>query len=393
MPNRNPLRRLLEVLAGSSQAELHRQVQYLKAENEVLRSQIAGPVRVTPQERSRLVRLGKPLDRAIGTIVSIVKPETFRRWMRDDAAKHRARRKPARRPGRPRTPEQVRGIVLRMARENSWGYSRILGELKKIGIKVARGTVVNILKEAGLPTSPERGESTWDQFVKRHARTLWVCDFLRVRTLTTRGFRDAFVLVFIHPKSRRVIVSPSTLKPDAAWVAEQARDFAAAAPWVVGRARILLRDSDSKFGKAFDESLRACGVRPFRLPHRSPNLNAFEERFIQTLQTECLDHFVVLGTAHLDHLTTEFVEHYLRERPHLGLDSRTPFGSPLRLTAADPLLLRASSASRGWAECSGIIEGRPRECVDGIFVQDGLPSSITLRIVTLCPLTTRTSPQ
>jgi putative transposase len=264
-----------------------------------------------------------------------VKPGAFRGWILD--ARHRRRgRKPARKPGRPRTPGDVRKIVLHLARENSWGYSRILGELKKLGIRVARGTVVNILKEAGLATGPERGESTWDQFVKRHAKTLWACDFLRVRTLTLRGFRDAYLLVFIHPKTRRVIISPSTLKPDAAWVSEQARTFAAAAPAVAGRACILLRDSDSKFGAAFDSALWKGGVRAFRLPHRSPNLNAYAERFIQTLRTECLDQFVVMGTRHLDHPTAEFAAHYLRERPHLGLGSRTPAGPPVKIRRSPP---------------------------------------------------------
>ncbi|MCE7974375.1 MAG: hypothetical protein DYG92_08670 [Leptolyngbya sp. PLA1] len=73
----NLFRRLLSTLAGSTRDDLRRQVQFLKAENEVLRSKIAGPVRVTPAERSRLVRLGMPLGRAIAALVSIVKPETF----------------------------------------------------------------------------------------------------------------------------------------------------------------------------------------------------------------------------------------------------------------------------------------------------------------------------
>ncbi|MCC6426196.1 MAG: hypothetical protein IT435_05190 [Phycisphaerales bacterium] len=77
----NLFRRLLDVLAGSTQADLRRQIQYLKVENEVLRAKIHGTVQVTPGERSRLVRLAKPLGSAIKTLVSIVTPQTFLRWI------------------------------------------------------------------------------------------------------------------------------------------------------------------------------------------------------------------------------------------------------------------------------------------------------------------------
>lgn len=141
----NLFRRLFDVLAGSSQGDLHRQIQYLKAENEVLRAKIDGPVRVTPGERLRLVRLAKPLGSAIKALVSIVSPQTFLRWIRD-AEKRRPKKKTGRKPGRPKSPEQVRRLVLRLANETGWGYTRILGELKKLGVKVSRSTVVNILE-------------------------------------------------------------------------------------------------------------------------------------------------------------------------------------------------------------------------------------------------------
>ncbi|MCE7974372.1 MAG: hypothetical protein DYG92_08655, partial [Leptolyngbya sp. PLA1] len=107
----NLFRRLFDVLAGSSQDDLRRQIQYLKAENEVLRSKIDGPVRVTPEERSRLVRLAKPLGSTIKALVSIVSPQTFLRWIRD-ADKCRPRKKTGRKLGRPKSPEQIRRLVL-----------------------------------------------------------------------------------------------------------------------------------------------------------------------------------------------------------------------------------------------------------------------------------------
>ncbi|MBL9030846.1 MAG: transposase [Phycisphaerae bacterium] len=343
----NPFLRLLRVLAGAGRDDLRSQIQYLKAENEVLRSKIKGPVRVTTKERFRLVRLARPLGAALRMVVSIAQPETVMRWIREADRKRPKKRPGVRRAGRPRTPEDVRRVVLRIAKETGWGYTRILGELKKLHIKVCRSTVVNILREAGLPTAPQRGERTWEEFVASHAKTLWACDFVQQRVLTLRGFRDAFLLVFVNVATRRAVATTSTEHPDAAWVAEQVAKFKAASgtrgtsgrwgTWGTA-CRVLTRDRDQKFGKAFDGALRAEGITPVRLPHCAPNLNAHVERFIQTLQNECLDRFIVCGREHLDHLITEFIEHYNVERPHSALGHRPPAGrapSPLRHAGRD----------------------------------------------------------
>jgi putative transposase len=144
------------------------------------------------------------------------------------------------------------------------------------------------------------------------------------KVLTLRGRADAFLLVFIHPKSRRIHVSQSTTNPDAAWVARQARAFCGA----VGqpRARVVIRDRDSKFGAAFDRAPLECGARAVRLPHAAPNMNAFAERFVQTLQDECLDRFIAFGTSHLDYLAGTFADHYNRERAHSAIGFRPPCG-------------------------------------------------------------------
>lgn len=336
----NPYLRLLRVLAGAGRDDLRRQVQYLKAENEILRSKIQGPVRVTAKERFRLVRLARPLGAALRMVVSIAQPETVMRWIREADRKRPKKRPRVRRAGRPRTPEDVRRVVLRIAKETGWGYTRILGELKKLHIKVSRSTVVNILREADLPTAPERGERTWEELIASHAKTLWACDFVQQRVLTLRGFRDAFLLVFVNVATRRAVATSSTEHPDAAWVAEQVARFKAASGTRGARGtwgtacRVLTRDRDQKFGKAFDGALRAEGITPVRLPHCAPNLNAHVERFIQTLQIECLDRFIVAGTGHLDLLMREFVAHYNRERPHSAIKFRTPVGRPPPLRLA-----------------------------------------------------------
>jgi len=125
-----------------------------------------------------------------------------------------------RKPGRPRTKEEIRELILKLARENNgWGYTRILGELKKLGIhNIGRTTVAEIMRQAGWDTGPKRGEGSWDEFLKRHAATLWAADFLTVKSLTLTGFVDLHLLFFVHIGSRRVIISnlpDNTLSPHA----------------------------------------------------------------------------------------------------------------------------------------------------------------------------------
>jgi putative transposase len=273
-----------------------------------------------------LARLAKPLGSAVKALVSIAKPETVMRWIREADKGRPGKKTSTRKPGQPRTPDDIRRLVLKIAKETGWGYTRILGELKKLNIKVSRGTVVNIPREANLPTSPQRGEATWDQFIKSHAKTLWACDFVQQRILTMRGFRDAYLLVFVNVATRKAIATTSTEHPNAEWVAEQVSKLKSAAGSRATECRVLTRDRDTKFGRAFDDALRAQNITPVRLPHCSPNLNAHVERFIQTVHVECLDRFIVVGTSHLDHLVREFMEHYNRERPHSAIGFRTPVG-------------------------------------------------------------------
>jgi hypothetical protein len=120
---------------------------------------------------------------------------------------------------------------------------------------------------------------------------------------------------------------------------------------------------------------RKNGVQPVPLRIRSPNLNAYAERSIQTLQKECLDHFVAYGTKHLDYLVREFVEHYHAERPHQGLENRAPFGTG---PPKDEWFRRGSlrESTRRTAQAllqrSGMKQrNSPPERVNTIFVQGG----------------------
>jgi putative transposase len=122
--------------------------------------------------------------------------------------------------------------------------------------------------------------------VRRHAATLWECDFLSVRSATLRGFVDLYVLFFIHIGSRRVFVSGVTANPDSAWVAQQARNATMEmADWGLP-GRFLLLDHNAKFTRDFDAVFEAEGTEVKRVGPMTPNLNAYAERWIQSLRTD-----------------------------------------------------------------------------------------------------------
>jgi putative transposase len=344
------IRPLLLLLARLTDRELAAVVQYIKAENKILRSKLPKRVQVTTHEKQRLLKFGRPLGSAIKQLITIVSPRTFARWANAENPSHRAS---ICQPGRPRTADDIRELVLRLARENDWGYTRILGELKKLGLgSICRSTVVNILKEAGLDPCPQRGEPTWSEFLKAHAATLWQCDFFSHKALTWTGWKEYFVLVFIHVDSRRVFVTPATRHPNTEWIAGQAAAFVEhLQSEATGAANtILFRDRDGKYAPAFDTTLKNAGVEVQRTPIRSPNLNAYVERWIQSIRVECLDKFIALGEKHLNYLIREFVEHFQTERPH---PSKTTGRCPMRIRLIRPCcpFPRESSAGNGSAAC------------------------------------------
>ena len=309
---------LISMLVSMTRNDLARQVRYLKEENKILRSKLPRIITVTPVERRRLVTLGKAIGPAIRQLITIVSYRTFCRWLTND----KSARKPAKR-GRPRTNDEIRDIILRLASETGWGTTRILGELRKLGVRnVSRTTILNILRANGFDPGPKRGEGTWDEFIRIHAKTLWACDFLQKKIWTKSGLVDYFVLFFIHIGSRRVFVSGMTDQPHAKWMAQQARNLAIHLHETGMEASYLIRDGDKKFAEQFDAILESGGTKIVRIPRASPNLNCYAERWCQTLQHECLDHFIILGAKHLRYLVSEFLDYYHSHRPHQGLGNK-----------------------------------------------------------------------
>jgi len=310
---------LLLLLARATHDELARIVQLQAVELQILRARHPGRLVLTPQERQRLIRFGKPLGAALKEVISIVSYRTFQRWLRTPVSTHHHRRA-----GRPRTPDELRQLVLRMASETGWSAERIHAELHKLGLaSISESTVRNILRADGIEPAPQRSQGTWSQFVQRHAATLWGCDFFTQKIFTMRGFVDCFVFFFLHVGTRRVYIAGLTTNPTQAWVAERAKNFCQHLAHQPFETTHLIRDFDGKFGPQFDAALQAQGVKVMRVGPRRPKMNAHAERWIQSVRREALDHFLVFGQKHLHYLLCEYLAHYNGElggeRPHQGL--------------------------------------------------------------------------
>lgn len=314
----------LQFLAWICNRQLAEQLRYLKEEIAILRARLPKRITVTPQERLRLLKFGEPLGRAINSLISIVTPRTFARWLHQE--KKTVRKRTAKGPGRRPTPADIEELVVKLAKENSWGYTRILGELRKLGIrKICRTTVLNILRAHHLDPGPKRGHGSWDDFLNRHFDTLWSCDFFSVKTWTMVGLIEVYVLVFVQVGSRKVHIAGITAHPDADWMAQQARNLSLFFDEQKHKPRYLLRDRDTKFTKQFDAILEADDVEVVQVAIRAPNMNAAVERHIQSVKTECLDHFIFFGQKHLRYVLRQWEVYFNTQRPNQGVGN-VPLG-------------------------------------------------------------------
>ncbi len=108
------------------------------------------------------------------------------------------------------------------------------------------------------------------------------------------------------------------------WVVQQARQLVWKLPGWRAPGRFLIRDRDAKFTTGFDDVFRIEAVDVIPLPYRAPVANSFAERFVATARRELLDHLLIFGQRHLEHVLRQFIEHYHEQRPHQGLEQRVP---------------------------------------------------------------------
>jgi putative transposase len=321
-------KQLLAYISGSVEEELLLRIESLVAENRTLRHQITGRVQLNDAERRTLAEIGKKLSKqALEEVPSIVKPGTILAWHRKlvaqkfDGSKHRQSL------GRPRIDPELEEIVLRMARENrSWGYDRIQGALKHLGYSISDQTVGNILKRHGLPPAPERKKTTtWRAFIRSHMDVLVATDFFTTEVWTWCGLVTYDVLFFLHVGSRRAHIAGMTPHPNASWMTQIARNETMDTWGFLKPGQYLIHDRDGKYCPAFQDIIDNAGINRVPLPPRSPNLHAFAERWIRSVQSEVLLKLILFGERALRHALTEYTTHFHAERPHQGIGNVIPF--------------------------------------------------------------------
>jgi putative transposase len=163
---------------------------------------------------------------------------------------------------------------------------------------------------------------SWETFLKAHWGAIAATDFFSVEVITRTGLIRYFVLFVLDLKTRRVEITGILPRPNGEWMSQVGRNLTDCEEGFLKEARYLIHDRDPLFTRAFREILKSSGVETVKLPARSPNLNAYAERFVRSIKSECLAQIIPLGERHLCHAVKEYTEHYHVERNHQGLDNR-----------------------------------------------------------------------
>ena len=320
-----PLQYLIAVLALWLNRQQQDAIDYLTEENRMLKAKLGGrKIQFTDAERCRLAIRAKALGRKLlSQIDTLVTPDTLIRWHRPLVAQkwNYVHRRAA---GRPRIKAEIAALILRMAEDNpSWGYTRIVGALRNLGYTVSRGPVANVLEENGIDSAPLRGKHTkWSTFLKAHWKILVASDFFSVEVWRLSGLTTYYVLFFIELSTRTVKIAGITTHPDTAWMMQMGRNMTDCETGMLLGKRKLIIDRDTKYCSAFRQLLEQSGTAVIRLPPRSPNLNAYAERFVGSIKAECVNRLIFVCEASLRRALREFTAHYHLERNHQGRRNR-----------------------------------------------------------------------
>jgi transposase InsO family protein len=312
---------LLAYISGSVDEELLLRNAYRTAANRILRDQITGRVQLSDAERQTLAEIGKKLGKkALEEVAQIVTPDTILAWQRQRAADKCDGSNQRKSPGRPRVDKALEDFVVHMAKANrGWGYARLAGALAHLGYEISDQTVGHILKRRGIPTAPERRKTTpWKEFIRTHRDGLWATDFFTTAVWTLGGLVTYDVLFFIHFETRQVHIAGVTAHPHETWMQQMARNLTMDEWGILKPGQYLIHDRDTKCCAALKQMLDEAGVQRVPLPPRSPWLNAFAERWIQSVKTEVLSQMILFGDRSLHHALSEYITPYRTERPQQG---------------------------------------------------------------------------
>lgn len=272
----------------------------------------------------------RPTDRIFWSVLSklwpawryalyLVKPATVIAWRRKRFRQHWARLCRNGRPGRPPVDPEIIRLIRDISKANPfWGSPRIEGELKKIGILLAKSTIEKYMVKNRQPPSP-----TWRAFIENHLKDLVSIDSFVVPTVKNTVL---YVFLVLAHDRRRLVHFSVTEHPTAKWTAQQ---IAEAFPWDTAP-KYLLRDRDGIYGSVFQKRVGNMGITEVKTAPRSPWQNPYVERLIGSIRRECLDQVIVLNERHLKRILTEYLSYYHRYRTHLSLNMDCPETRPVQ---------------------------------------------------------------
>ncbi|UOD50427.1 integrase core domain-containing protein [Orrella daihaiensis] len=318
--------RVLMHLTTSVNEEVLTQNQMLTLQVQELKRLLGGRLRYSVSFKMQMARLGRKLTAAALERACIaIRPNTVLGWF-SKLVKQKYDHSEKRQPGRPRIRAEVEQLIVRLAIENPrWGPKRIVGMLDHLGIKVCTQTVVNVLKRHGIRPGPAPGKGrgmTWNEFIAVHKALIVATDFFTAEVLTLRGLVTYYVLFFIDLDTRIVRIAGITRNPNEMWMVRMARNLTMDdEPLFIGK-KYLIHDGDTKFCEQYKRILRDAGIKCKKTLPYCPDMNAYAERWIRSIRSECLDHVILLGEGSLRRAVSQYVEHYNAERPHQGMDNQ-----------------------------------------------------------------------
>jgi putative transposase len=180
--------------------------------------------------------------------------------------------------------------------------------------------VANVLKAHGIEPAPDRQKSgSWATFLKAHWDSLFATDFTTLEVWTCKGLVTFYIMAVMHLKTRRIHIAGITTNPNTAWMKQICRNLTDGDDGFLKDATHLIVDRDSSFLPLRHYLKEKTETKVVLLPRKSPNLNAFMERWFRSLKSECLHRMIFFGQKSLERTVREYVEHYPAERNHQGL--------------------------------------------------------------------------
>jgi transposase InsO family protein len=314
---------VLAILASpfKSKSRLEAENAALRHQLIVLRRKVQGRIRLRNNDRWFLIQLYRWFP-SILQVVTIVQPETIVRWHRAGFRRYwRWKSRPQ--GGRPQIETDLRALIRQMSIENPlWGAPRIHGELLKLGFAVAQSSVAKYMVRRHR--SPSQG---WRSFLRNHAPDIAAVDLFVVPTI---GFDLLYAFIIVRLDRRDLVWINVTTNPTAEWIAGQLTE---AFPWNEAP-RYVIRDRDRIYGSIVTRRLRAMGIRDKPTAPASPWQNGYAERLIGSIRRECVDHFIVLGEAHLRRVLCAYARYYNDIRTHRSLNKDAPVSRPVQPTGS-----------------------------------------------------------